>query len=208
MDWASSYGFVVITIVHKYGTKVSNEVDDEEDGSLLRAHGEIAAFSISSYGVSLGRSDKFVIHSARTAEGTARCVGRKGKDEYDDKNHHSVYVVCEESCFDTAEHGVENHADRQKIASCRRWYSTKGCHHSRAACQQHSRNKNVGHQSEGNIDTVRSRPVSRTDNFQTERGAVISTWLVWGCTQEKTYNVCAFGALRFSSIASVANRMT
>jgi hypothetical protein len=96
------------SIVAEHGAKVTDDVDDEEDGTLLGPHCKIGTSSVSRYRMSGGGLDEQVKDCFWRAEDLACSIGGKGEDHDDDEQHDGVHVVCEERSLDTTEHGVDN----------------------------------------------------------------------------------------------------
>ena len=183
MDWGGSNGLVVVwkttisvwqkvtrisqltSIVTEHSSEVANNVDDEEDSSLLRLHGQVASTSISRNGMGSCSFNEQVKNGLGRSKNVARGIGGEGEDQDDDQKHHSVNVIREEGCLDTTEHGVDDNTNWKQETSCnsvlvilldlfRNWRRL-GAHHaseraddSSTAGQQHSCHENIGHDAE------------------------------------------------------------
>ena len=95
------------SIVAEHSPEVSNDINDEEDGAFLGLHGQVAPTSVSGDGVICCGLDKQIKNSLGRAQDFASGIRREGEDEDDDEQHHGMYVIREEGCLDTTEHGVD-----------------------------------------------------------------------------------------------------
>jgi hypothetical protein len=108
MGTDGSRNSTLTSIVAEYSAKITDDVDDEENGALLGLHCQIGTSSVSRYRMSSGGLNKQVKDSFWRAKGLACSVGGEGKDHDDDEQHDGVHVICEESGLDTTEHGVDD----------------------------------------------------------------------------------------------------
>ena len=99
--------FVVVAIVAKDGSKIANNVDDEEDGSLFGSHGEIRSAGIALDGMFPCSLHQKIKDSGRAPKNLVGSVGGEGEHEENNKNDHSVGVIGQKCSLDTAKHGVE-----------------------------------------------------------------------------------------------------
>jgi len=121
INWASSDGLVVITVVAEHSSEISDNVDDEEDSTLLGSHGEVAALSVAGDWMSLSGLNQQIEDLSWTAQDVARRVGCEGKCEKNDENDDSVGIVSQESSLDTTKHGVEHDTNREEETSSGSW---------------------------------------------------------------------------------------
>ena len=68
--------------------------------------------------------------------------------------------------FDAAEHSVQNNTDRKQEASSRSMNASKRRDDRSASSQKHSSDENIGHQTENNINTVRSSAIASSNSFE------------------------------------------
>lgn len=103
-----SNSLVVVSVVAEDGSEVTNNVDDEEDGTFLGPHGQVASFSVTLDWVLRGRFDQGVEDCAGATEDAVGRIGGEGEDQNDDEQHQGVDVVRQESRFNASEHGVDD----------------------------------------------------------------------------------------------------
>lgn len=84
--------------------ELTNNVDNKEDGTLARLHGEVAAFLVALDRVALGRLHQCVINGSGRAENLGRGIRGQRKDDDDDEKDERVHPVRENRSFKTAEH--------------------------------------------------------------------------------------------------------
>jgi hypothetical protein len=101
------------SIIAEHGAKVTNDVDNEENGTLLGPHCQIRTSSVSGNRMLSGSLDKQVKDGLWRAEHFAGGIGRKGKDHDYDEQHDGVHVIREECGLDTTEHGVDDDTNGQ-----------------------------------------------------------------------------------------------
>jgi len=116
--------------------------------------------------MSFGRLDKSIVHLGWATEDAVCCIGRESKDEDNDNDHDGVDVVGQERGLDTPKHGIKNDSDGQQEASgCGRDASKTG-HDSATTCEEHCCDQNVGHDTEGDVDTMGSATVACSYDFE------------------------------------------
>lgn len=154
------------TVIAEHSAEVTDDVNDEKDGSLLGPHCEIAAIPITLDRMrSSSLLEKFP-DLAWAAENRACSISPEGECEQNDDDDDRVSVVRQERRLDTTEHGVNNDADWKEVASRCRRNASQGIHRRRTASQQHSRDEDVCHQPEDDVDAVGDWAIARSDDFQ------------------------------------------
>jgi len=81
VDGRSSYGFVVVPIVHEDSAEVANQIDDKEHSTFLRAHSQVAAMSVARHRMALCGSYKGIVHRAGATEDAAGGVRSESKNQ-------------------------------------------------------------------------------------------------------------------------------
>lgn len=183
MDWGRSNGLVVVfdmlardrvvefkflltSIVHEDGTEVTNNVDNEEDRSILALHREVAATRIAWHRLRLCEFMKALIDSLGGAKSITTCISRERESEEDDQQDDSVNVVGKESGLDTSEHGVDDDTEgKEETSRCSR-NTSQGRDDGRASSEQHGGDENVGEETESDVHEVSGRSVAGADGFQ------------------------------------------
>ncbi len=64
-NWVCSNRFVVVAVVHENSSEVANNVDNKEDRSFFRLHGQVAALRIARYGMIFCCLNKQVVDRSR-----------------------------------------------------------------------------------------------------------------------------------------------
>jgi hypothetical protein len=90
---------VLTSVVHKDSAKVPNDVDYEEDGTILAFHGKIAATCITFNGVALRKRVEPLKHSLRGSKNFAASIGGEGEYQEDDEKNDGMDIVGKEGGF-------------------------------------------------------------------------------------------------------------
>lgn len=156
--------------MHLHSPKVSNDIDDEEDGALCRLEGEIGPVFITRHRMLLScRNEPVVDHAGRSQLGACR-VSSEGEDQDDDDKDTGVEIVRKERSLDSAEHSVEDDANGKDEAGCRGWNSGQGLDNGRAACEKLCAHQDVCHQAEDDVHQVGDCAVSGSNDFHEGMG--------------------------------------
>lgn len=166
MYWRCSNSLVPVTVVKVYGTKVSDQVDDEEDTTLTRLHGKITSLCISFDGMTSRSSLQRIVHSSRRSKNVVGSVRGKGEKEDDDQNDNGVDPISDEGRFDATEHGVQDDTNGKEETSCDRVHACQVLDDGTATCEKHGCNQNVGHETEGDEDSMRNSSVAGADGLE------------------------------------------
>jgi hypothetical protein len=86
VDRVGSNGLVVVSIVHEDSSKVTNDVDDEEDGTFTRLHSEVASLGIAFDWMQLGSLLEKVIDLAWASESIGGGIGSEGEHQEHDQD--------------------------------------------------------------------------------------------------------------------------
>ena len=92
-------------------SEVTNNVDDEEDSTLLRLHGQITSSRVATDGMIVCGFDEEIENSLGRSEDVACGIRGEGKNEDNKEQHHSMDIICEEGRFDATKHGVNDHTN-------------------------------------------------------------------------------------------------
>lgn len=126
----------------------------------------IGIFVFTFDGMPLGSFNKQVENLRGASEVGVGCIGSESEHEEDNQNNNGMCVVCEESRFDTTEHGVEYYTDgKQEASSSGRDTSERG-DNGGASSKQHRRDQNVGEQAEDHEDDMCDCSIACPDNFK------------------------------------------
>lgn len=163
-------------------SEVSNNVDDEEDGSFGRLHSQITPARVSFNRVICSCLDQKIEYGLGRAEDIARCVGDERENDDDNQKDEGVYLntvrkfpsvmnydpypICKECGFDSSKHCVHGNPQWQQETSRSCRHSSQGINHSRTTSQQHGGNENVRHQTENRESDMCVHAVSSFDNFE------------------------------------------
>jgi hypothetical protein len=100
------------------------------------------------------------------------------------KGAYRVDIVSKEGSLDSTKHGVQDNTDWQEETSCGSWHASQGVNDGRSASEQHSSDKDVGHQTEANIYTVGNGAITCSDNLE-ESVSIWSSTLQLDCQGRK-----------------------
>lgn len=164
------------TIIAEHCAKVTDDIDNEENGAFLRLHGEITSFCIPVYRMGLGCCHQQIVNLGWTPQIDVCCIGRESEDEDNDEDHNRVDIIREERRLDTAEHGVQNDSYRKQKARCWSRHSGEGSNDSRSAGEKHSSDQNVRHQAEHSENQMSVNTISCPDNFEEGMGVGSSSF--------------------------------
>jgi hypothetical protein len=188
------------SIVHEDCAKVTNNVDDKENGTVLALHRKVAAASIARHWV--GRSERaealvdYLCRSKRVAAG----ISRERKCQENDEQNDGVDVVSQKGGLDSSEHGVDDNTKRQEETGCCGRHTSQRGDDGRSSSEQHGGDENVGKETERDVHEMGGSSISSLDSFQECLSLLATKMSLRGHT-----HTCAFGALLFNSIATVAN---
>jgi len=76
--------FELTAVITEDGTKVTNDVDDEEDGAFLGSHGKITALGISFNWMSPSSFHQQVVDLSWRAKNVVTSISSKSKDQDND----------------------------------------------------------------------------------------------------------------------------
>ena len=193
MDWVGGNGLVVVTVIAEDGTEVADNVDNEEDSTLLGLHGEVASASIVLNRMPLGGLNEEVVDLAGAADNavcvTTSGIGGERKDQNDDQNDDGVGIVGKEGSLDTTEHGIEDDTNWEQETSRSGGNTGQRSDDSRATSQQHGSDQDVCHQSKDDENEMGVDAITGLDDLK-ERMCVGSAALQLncnGCKQNDLY---------------------
>lgn len=95
-----------ILTVKEDGSKVTHNVDHEEDGTLLRLHRQIAAIFVTSYRMSFRRLDQEIVDGTWTAQNIRGSVGSQGENDYNDQEDKGMDPVCQDGGLQASHEGI------------------------------------------------------------------------------------------------------
>ena len=147
-------------------SKVTNNVDDEEDSTLGRLHRQVRPASISINRMISSSLDQKVEDSTWRAKSAAGSICGECEDQDNDQKHEGVYPVSEEGSFDSSKHGVHHNSEREKETCCWSWHPSQGGDDSRASGEKHSSDQDVSHQAKHNEDDVSHGAITGLDDFE------------------------------------------
>lgn len=118
------------------------------------------------------------------------------------RNWNTALTIVGKKCgLDASEDGVEHHSYWQQEASCSGRDARQRACNCRTTSKEHGCHEDVGQQAKSDEDSMSGAAVASANCFE-ELTCQSSTPLA----PYATPTVCAFGALRFNSMASVAKR--
>lgn len=106
------------SVITEHSAEVSYNIDNKEDSTFFRSHGEIRTACIPLNRMGSCRFHKEIKHCFGRTESVTRSIGCECEDENDDEQHDGVDVICEESGLDASEHGVDDYTDWEQEACC------------------------------------------------------------------------------------------
>ncbi|KAH3662169.1 hypothetical protein OGAPHI_005417 [Ogataea philodendri] len=116
-SWTGGNSLVPISVIKENGTEVTDNVDNEENTSGTRIHGEVRTVGISVNRVLLSCSHNQIPDFAWRSQKVTGSVGSEGEGQDDDNDGNGVCVIGQESCLNTTKQSVDNHTNWEKITS-------------------------------------------------------------------------------------------
>jgi hypothetical protein len=166
MYWGCSNRLVVVSVIHEHGTKVANNVDDEEDGAILALHREVATTGIARHWLDCRKLVQTFVNDLGRAKNIAARICRECKCQENDEQDDRVHVVGQKRGLDPTKHGVHHDAERKEKASCSSRYASQGRDDGRSSGKQHGSDERVGEQAEGDVDEMRRGSIAGFNSFE------------------------------------------